>query len=407
MWKLTSSLAMNKESQYQKIEKAYRLLIENDNIGFKDIETINDSLKSTEQYKETLQKFEQIVVVGLGGSSLGTKAICDSLYNDQWNSKIYFLDNIDAVTTDQFLSKIKSPEKLGWILCSKSGSTIEVLSLFEYCHAFIKENHNFSIIQQSVVVTETKESPLYNFAMTHNRPFFSVPFKVGGRFSVFTAIGILPLHFLNFDVVKAKKGFEAILKNSEIVCQLSHFLYQSRHASSFYSFQYCNQLSQWSLWLQQLWSESLSKKLKNNGDKASAISTFVPCRGASDQHSVLQQIIEGHESKIVGFHRVKSSEKSRLVIKECLFKDSLMFNKNIGELMQVELQATQQAVQNSGIDTFTLTTEQLNEESMSYLMGLWMLTVGVLGQVMEINAFNQPGVESGKLIALKNLSALD
>jgi glucose-6-phosphate isomerase len=208
---------------------------------------------------------------------------------------------------------------------------------------------------------------------------------------------------------KFYKGFEDCLSEKELVIELATHLMASvqRGDQSFYFFQYSDQLTQWSLWLQQLLSESLGKKQTRDSKKAPRFPTVVPCRGASDQHSVLQQIIEGPQKDFCCFHRVESSEASINKITQSLFSESLLIGKSPGELLGVEAEATQKAMTESQIPTMVLKTKKIEEDSLGYLMAAWMLSTGVLGEMMNINAFDQPGVESGKSIARRVLSQVN
>lgn len=408
LWQLKISQSTSGDTE-NKVQKAFKDLRSQSGLGFQSLVRLQESMEEAKKYRSFIDQYNKLVVVGVGGSSLGTKAISQALFPNHWPEKLIFLDNADTSTVDRFLNSENSFDQYGWVVCSKSGSTIETLSLFEYCHAAIAEQYNFSIIKNSLVISEDKQSPLVDYAQKNQVLHALMPKDVGGRFSVFTPIGLLPLQALDFDFTKVKSGFENALNNSSLVCELSGFLYESiqKGETSFYSFQYCDGLESWGLWLQQLWSESLSKKSTRNGDQAPVVHTFIPCRGASDQHSVLQQVIEGHESKVVGFHRVLSSEKSQYQIKEPLFSNSLLKSKGLGHLIHAELIATEQAVRDSGRDTFVMSTEKLDEESLSSLMMVWMLCIGVLGELLDINAFDQPGVESGKVIARRVLSQAD
>lgn len=404
MWSLQASRNLSL-GDLAAVQQAYDDLLARTDIGFKDGDHIIEAIRNCQAHKEFFKNKTKIVVIGLGGSSLGTKALGHALFNGDLNKKICFLDNIDSHSVDHFLTKVTNPKEWGWILCSKSGSTIEVLSLFDYCLQMIEEKSHYSIIQDAAVITEARSNPLYDFAKEHNRPILPVPLNVGGRFSVFTSVGLFPLSFLGFKSEKALMGFQKVLANKDLVLQLSGHLYQSikKGEVNFYSFPYCDRLNEWSLWLQQLWSESLSKAKTKAGAEGPVVSTLVPCRGASDQHSVLQQIMEGREKKFVCFYRVASSEKGQKIHKSFM-GNSIMNGKSLGDLLHVEMWATEEAMKEAGIPTLNLATEDINEESLAYLMGLWMLTVGVLGELLGLNAFDQPGVESGKKITRRVLS---
>ena len=390
-----------------KTSRAFDRLLKRDDLGFLKDERIDSSLVECEKNLHFFDEKEYLVVVGLGGSSLGTKALYQGLF-DKWEDKIFFLDNVDAVTVDFFLEKPLPWKKVAWVVVSKSGKTMETLSLYNYCHLVLCRKKFYSIIENTAVITELKESPLYEFAVKENLPLLSVPFDIGGRFSVFTPVGFFPLAFMGRGLRPLVKGYKKALAGREQVIEVAGQLWASRlrKEMNLYSFQYCESLGNWSLWLQQLWSESLSKEKNHKGSPAPANSTFVPCRGVSDQHSVLQQIIEGVEKKFVLFHQVQASEVSAFRISGGPVKNSLMEQKGLGQLLNAEMLATRKAIQQSGCQTMTLTTQELTAESLSQLMGLWMLVVGTLGELFRIDAFNQPGVESGKTETCRILSRL-
>ena len=233
----------------------------------------------------------------------------------------------------------------------------------------------------------------------------SMPQNIGGRFSVFTNIGLFPLSGLSVDLQGLLRGYKQGLLDKESILKLTSFLYQGilDHRVSVYSFQYRDSLKEWGLWLQQLWSESLSKATQLDGATALALPTVVPCRGVSDQHSVLQQVIEGIEKKYACFHLIEDVDTG-LTIQESHFENSLMLGKSLGRLLDIEARATRESMDLAGVPTILLATSQKSAESLAYLMTLWMVSVGVLGELMNLDAFNQPGVESGKVITRRVLA---
>jgi len=407
MWFLKKSEPVT-EKLSQTVRLAHQSLLAREDLGFKSKERLENAFSESQSHTSFFQNKKKIVVIGMGGSSLGTKALYHSLWPFDREQHLLFLDNVDGFCLDQILDSFKASDlnDVGWLLCSKSGGTIEVLSLYDYSHEFFQKKYSHSILANTVVICGSQASPLSTFCKEHSLPRLNIPIDVGGRFSVFSPVGIFPLLFMGIDLAAVRSGFFRALEDEKMVCDLStlllHAIYEK--TNSFYCFHYSERLSSWSLWLQQLWSESLSKKVTHTGGNAPMVSTFVSCRGASDQHSVLQQVIEGREKKVVGFIRVKSSEQSRFQISKSLFGKSLLEGRNLGELLAAEVIATELASQQAGLKTFCLETEELNETSMAYLMGLWMMTIGVLGEALEIDAFNQPGVESGKIIARRVLT---
>lgn len=404
LWHIQSNLSPSLETR-QRVENALDRVLSRRDLGFKNEGEMADSLRVVLEQTHHLDDYDSLVVLGLGGSSLGTKAFYNAIPELQ-KRPVFFLDNVDAHTIDRWINNCKFPEKCAWILCSKSGSTIEVLSLFEYLDSAFQSLGLPSLVAHTFVITEDQSNPLRDFARRHQRPHFVVPINVGGRFSVFTPVGLFPLHHLGLDTSAVLKGVSWVLKNPQVVQTLTALLYESheRGELNFYSFQYADRLQTWGLWLQQLWSESLAKKVTRSHHPAPINSTFVPCRGVSDQHSVLQQVMEGLEKKMVLFHRVTSSEKGRFTIHQNHFGDALLLHKSIGELHQAEAVATEKALNEIGLNTIRLTTNDIDAQSLSALMMLWMLAVATMGELFDINAFDQPGVESGKRIARRVLS---
>lgn len=411
MWILNQSVSSVCEDLSQTVWRAYQSLRSREDLGFQNRARLDKAFSESQSHTSFFQGKKKLVVIGMGGSSLGTKALYQSLWPFDNEQRLLFLDNVDGFSLDQILDRFQASDlnDVGWLLCSKSGGTIEVLSIYDYAYEFLQKKHSHSIINNTLVICGPQESPLSTFCKKQGLARLNIPVDVGGRFSVFTPVGVYPLHFMGIDLPAVRSGFFKALEDEKMICDLSAFLLQGLHekANSFYCFHYADRLTSWSLWLQQLWSESLSKKTTRTGGEAPKVSTFVACRGASDQHSVLQQVIEGHENKFVGFVRVKSSEQSRYQISKSWLGNSLLEGQNLGQLLSAEATATELACQQAGLKTFCLETKELNASSMAYLMGLWMMTMGVLGEAMDIDAFNQPGVESGKIIARRVLTDSD
>ena len=396
MWSVQVSLNLPTQIHSQ-ASRAFDRLLGRGDLNFLKEENIDLTIKECEKNFHFFDEKKHLVVIGLGGSSLGTKAFCQGLFRNR-NNKIFFLDNVDATQVDFFLEKPLIWNKVAWLIVSKSGQTIETLSLYNYCHSVLFQRNSFSIIKNTAVITATKNSPLYDFATENNCPLLPIPADISGRFSVFTPVGLFPLIFMGESLKALRENYKNVLKDRKQIIEVAGQLWAShlRKERNLYSFQYCDRLRDWSFWLQQLWSESLSKKQDCNGQPAPVNSTLVPCRGVSDQHSVLQQIVEGLEKKFILFHKVREAELSSFKTSSSPIKNPLMNEKGLGELLKAEALATQKAIENSDCQTMTLTTEKLSLESLSQLMTLWMFVVGTLGELFKINTFNQPGVESGK-----------
>jgi glucose-6-phosphate isomerase len=167
---------------------------------------------------------------------------------------------------------------------------------------------------------------------------------------------------------------------------------------------YCNRLFTWGLWVQQLWAESLAKKKNRQGQEAPRASTPIALVGANDQHSVLQQVAEGARDKFIWFMRVRESETAGPVLKKSQFANqTYLEGKSLGALLSAESQATMKALQQNQVQSLCLEVDRLDEATMGALFMILELVVGALGEAFDINAFDQPGVELGKRLALEIL----
>ena len=403
MWKYFSKNTLSSETE-EKVRSSFEKMWERSDVGFKDFEQFQ-SLKS--QVTQLKNHKKVTAVFGIGGSSMGAKAIMQALDPVAWRDQCIFFDNVDVLSFEKKLQKIKDPEQVNWVIISKSGSTIETLSCYDFCLQYFQEKFSVDIRQNTVAITEEKESVLFNFAQQNNIKVLPVPQNIGGRFSVFTPVGLYPLASQGVSLEGIESGVKESLGNKSLVCQMAGDLFESlqRKEYYFYSFYYTDRLVHWGEWLQQLWSESLAKAVDNHGRSAPVLNTFIPCRGATYQHSVLQQVAEGQGKKLVCFIRTEDAEKGSDTLKASFTGNTLLEGKSLGQLLSAEADATEQALQEKGIVTMRLSTKELNAEAVGSLMMTWMLVVGTLGELLEIDAYNQPGVESGKRLARQFLSS--
>jgi glucose-6-phosphate isomerase len=409
MWKIQHASHKVDSSVLSQTQDHLQRLYAEKRSGFFDLELLKQGHHEAQKMAASLKKdFDTFCVLGIGGSSLGAQAVIEALApQDLENKKVLFFDNVDAKSFFRKIHGLKDVSRTLWVLVSKSGGTVETLAQADFLEQFLWEKHSLHLHQKSVVVTEFKSSPLRNWAQTHKVAQLEVPLSVGGRFSVLTPVGTFLFHLLGLNVAQMLKGAEsAIAQREELSKTISQFAMSlSRQESTTYFLSYCDDLKYWGQWLQQLWAESLGKKVTNDGSTAPAMSVPYACRGATDQHSVLQQISEGTQKKMVCFLRVKESESFGPVLKEqILLTEDPLQGKNLGQLLSAEASAIQQALNEAGVATLTLQTEKLDEESLGYLLMTFQLAVATLGLMNNIDPFNQPGVERGKVLTRLILS---
>lgn len=345
-------------------------------------------------------RYKKMIVLGIGGSSLGGRTLQNALRPDSLNDLMFF-ENVDGKRFWEKVNSLKNLESVHWVIVSKSGSTIETLTQANFIDQYLSEK-GIRLADHCTVITDRAANPLKNWAEKNEVIICYLPPDVGGRFSVLTPVGLLPAAFLGIDILKLKNGAQWALKAEELVVDFSSQCLLSFRRNEWVTlfWSYTDFLATFGLWVQQLWAESLAKKTDDNGQPGPKVSTPVPLIGANDQHSVLQQVIEGAKDKFVVFLRNSESESGGPSLNGSIFGlNDLMVGKSLGDLLKAEAIATAKALEQNGVQSLTLQVEKVDEQTLGALFMLFELTIGVLGQVLRINAYDQPGVELGKRLA--------
>lgn len=345
---------------------------------------------------------KNIVLVGMGGSSCGVKALRDMLFNEKNNQrKLFILDNTSSHSFNKTLEKIKLEESL-FLIVSKTGSTIEVVSLFELLIEHFKLDTQ-ELKKYFVFITD-KDSKLHKEGENLGIKCFFIPANVGGRFSILSAVGIVPLCFCGYNAKALLEGAKAcfedffIHKKDEILQKAYHYC-THKNANINVLFSYSDTFKGFNEWYIQLIAESLGKK---QGYKRIGL-TPIALIGARDQHSFLQLIMDGPKNKTITFLKIKDSQKAP-IIPDIHFKflDSLSNKINLHELLNAQCDATIHALTAENLSVDLIELEKLDAWHVGYLMYYYELFTSTCGVMLGINTYDQPGVEVGKLI-LKNI----
>lgn len=408
MWRLTSTTKKTPQADLEKARRSLAALKARTDLGFFQLPARDELWTSSEaRGREVRKQAHDLFVLGMGGSSLGGRALLQALR--KWNEphRVEFLDNVDA---DRFWKILKGKRDLSdshWVIVSKSGNTIETLSMAEFIDQHLRLSGFKKLGVSSTVISEIDDNPLMRWARKEGVPALEIPKDVGGRFSVLTPVGILPAAFYGLDVEALREGAAWALEQDELLAELTAQSLASFDREEWVTlfWAYADGLRDFGLWTQQLWAESLAKAKTRDGKPAPRCSTPIPAVGSSDQHSILQQVMEGARDKFLWFFRVEQSEKEGPTLEKNLFDcQGLMNGKSMGDLFSAMAQATATALEKQGVQSLTLTTEKLDERSMGALFMILEMVVGAIGEAMNINAFDQPGVESGKIIARELLT---
>lgn len=366
-------------------------------IGYYHLPSLGlNTLDEIYKYENSLTHIKSIVLVGIGGSSLGVRAIKDMLSANKEKRELYFLDNVDPQMYKSVVSHINFDQTL-FMISSKSGNTIETITIFKCLIDEFKPN---SLSNNFLIITD-KGTNLEKFAKDNGIKFFNIPQNVGGRFSVLSAIGLVPLCLCGYDIKGLLEGALAckvryIDENDTTLMAKAYHYASHRNADINVVFSYCDRFSRFNEWYVQLWAESLGKK---RGFKRIS-RTPIGLIGSRDQHSFLQLIMDGIKDKTITFIKIKNSSSVKVPgisigdIKECDFVSGTSLN----ELLNAQCDATAMALVQEGLSVDIITLDSLDEWHVGFLIYYYELLTSAVGVMLGINTYDQPGVEIGKRI---------
>jgi len=374
---------------------------EKDTIGYYNLVHQDTSI-----FKEYSQEVKQrnIVVIGIGGSTLGTYAIYKFLkHSKKLSKKLYFLETTDPVDIKSKVDNIDLNDTL-FIVISKSGTTIETISIFKYINSLVQCNE-----LNTLIITEN-DSKLNKYAKTNNIKTFEIPKNVGGRFSVFSAVGLLPLAIVGIDIdellIGAKEIYNSFFNKEQVYSRLlkkARFFVEYKNSFNInVVFSYSSRLEGFNKWYIQLWGESLGKIDINQTRQGL---TPIGIIGPIDQHSFLQLIVEGKRDKTVTVIKVDNFDndlKIPAVKLDGLEELDYLDNVEFSSLINKQADASIESINNlNDIPCDVITIDGVYEKSCASLMYEYELLTSICAKFMYIDAYDQPGVEAGKII-LKN-----
>jgi len=377
---------------------------ERDFVGYYDLPLTDTT------YLSRLDKFKQkhIVVVGIGGSSLGAKAVHTFLsYKKKSNRELHFLETTDPITLKSSLEKIDLTDAL-FIVISKSGGTIETISIFKYILSIKKFNKD-----DFIFVTDM-DSPLFKLGQQEEIETFYLPKNVGGRFSVLSSVGLIPLYLMGYNVKKLLKGAKKI--RSEFFDEEGKIKEALLKKASFYAeymlhyninalFSYSELFRDFNAWYVQLWAESLGKKQLHS--QLNVGLTPVGLIGPTDQHSFLQLIVEGPKDKTVTFLKIKNfNDDTKVPDKNIKFLEKLNIVNNVefSELINMQADSIIENLKNRNVPLDIIEIEEANIYYMGQLFYYYELLTSLTGKMLNVDTYNQPGVEEGKKILKEKLT---
>ena len=366
---------------------------------------------------ETKDKFDAFVVLGIGGSALGPLAVQQAINHPYYNElprekrgdypKLYICDNVDPEKL-VYLFQTVDVTKCLFNVISKSGSTSETMSQFMIIKELLDKKLGKELAREHIVCTTDKEKGnLIKIAKEEGYKLFTILSGVGGRFSELTPVGLLAAAFCGINIKEMLAGAavmdeicgnENIYENPAYMYAILNYIAMEKGCNISVMMPYADSLKYISDWYGQLWAESLGKKFDNDGKTVNVGQTPVKALGVTDQHSQVQLYTEGPFDKVIVLMGVDKYKES-ITIPE-LYKDipSLGFLGGVTQdkLIQYEQMATEYALMRSGKMNMTITLPEVNENAIGQLLYMFEVATGFCGELMNINAFDQPGVEEGK-----------
>ena len=361
---------------------------------------------------EMKKKIEYFVVLGIGGSALGPAAVftalCHYRHNDlpKDKQKIKFLveDNVDPERMLALLDVIE-PEKTLFNVITKSGATSETMSQYLIISDLLKKKIGAKWNEHIVATTSSAKGNLIKLAKENNFKTFFIPDSVGGRFSELCPVGLLPAAIMGIDIKAMLKGAEEMDKactgvenNSALMCAVLQYIAMQKGKNISVMMPYADSLKYIADWYCQLWGESLGKAVDNDGKVIHAGQTPVKSLGVTDQHSQVQLYTEGPFDKVITLIGVEKFRGDVTIPQGAeQFPDvNFLCGHTMGELINTERVATEYALTRSKHMNNTILLDEVNANTLGQLLMFFQLETAYEGYLLNIDAFNQPGVEEGK-----------
>jgi glucose-6-phosphate isomerase len=386
--------------------------------GFYSLVEQSAELREIKLFAEGLgQAHAHVLVLGIGGSALGSKALLNALRRPAWNEwddegrdffpRLTVLENVDPTTIAAALKRI-DPRRVLVNVISKSGGTAETMAQYLVVRAWLEEAIGPAAYRHLVFTTDAARGALRELATREGIATLTVPAGVGGRFSVLSPVGLLPAALVGIDIEALLQGARRPIERAEAdeLLQNPAALYAALHwaadtelgAHIHVLMPYADRLRDFAEWYRQLWAESLGKRVNREGRLVHGGPTPVAAVGATDQHSQMQLFMEGPFDKVVTFVTVAEFGEDLAIPSGPDLPADLAYlpGHTLGELLRAESEATAAALAQMGRMSCSLRLPDLSPETVGEALMFFQLATGYAGVWYGIDPFDQPGVELGK-----------
>lgn len=390
--------------------------------GFYKLVDQGPTVRAIRTFAEGLgQAHDHVLVLGIGGSALGTKALLNALRRPGWNEwddegreffpRLTVLENVDPTSVAAALERI-DPRRVLVNVISKSGGTAETMAQYLVVRAWLEKALGPAAYRHLVFTTDPARGALRELAQRDHVATLDVPPDVGGRFSVLSPVGLLPAALVGIDIDGLLEGARRALDRAESddLFQNPAALYAALHWEADVKLggdihvlmPYTDRLREFAEWYRQLWAESLGKRVNREGHAVHLGPTPVAAVGATDQHSQVQLFMEGPFDKVITFVTVDdlgvdvpipaAPDGSPPLPADLAY----LPGHTLGELLRAEYEATSSALAQMGRMNCTLRLPDLTSPTLGEAIMFFQLATGYAGVWYGIDPFDQPGVELGK-----------
>lgn len=369
---------------------------------FNHIEQADDIENIIRIGSQIRDSFDELVVLGTGGSTLNPQSmVCLAQPHDGIDKRVYFIDSVDPYTIESFIAQLDL-EGTAFLVTSKSGSTVETLAQF-MCFLDALEKEHLDIGKHIYIISDPVDNPLRDIGKQVGATIIDHEKNIGGRFSTFTNVGLIPAVVAGVDIRKirkfAKAAVEAFFKSNSIPVQGAalQYSFMQKGTAATVIMPYVDRLSAVATWYRQIWAESLGKQGKGN--------TPIKAIGALDQHSQLQLYLDGPKDKLFNLITCDTEKKGLKISGNYLNNDTrYLKGKNIGDVNAALQKATAETLARNNCPLRHIKFSNMNEENLSTIMVHFMLETIITAHLLELNPFDQPAVEEGKVFARQILN---
>lgn len=416
------------EPRVSEAHKALRQERRDGTYGFFDLYKDRAMLKEIKQHAKAFKsrRHNNLVVLGIGGSALGLTTLVTALkpayYNLLTNDerhghpRVFVMDNVDPDSFAQMMA-LCPPEETMYNIISKSGSTAETVSQALIVLDALEKAVGASKLKQHAVITtgppsrKKGPSPLQVLKRTYRLPSLTVPPSVGGRFSVFSAVGLFPAALLGIDIDGLLAGCRAmdrrtskasLRENPAYLRAAFHYLgCEEKDKTVAVMMPYSDRLREVADWYRQLWAESLGKKESLDGRHKNLFTGQTPVKalGVTDQHSQLQLYLEGPNDKIITVLEEKTFKQRMPIPRGPAGVQGVGYlrGKTMNRLIESECRATVDALRDAQRPVIRVTLPTVNANTVGQLLYMLEVETAMAGRLFNVNAFDQPAVEAIKV----------